>query len=306
MSRFLALLLLLLVAAAPEAAERRGDRDDPSRPRNGHDLIRRLALGPVVVVARVDRVGTRMDLSVEQILRGRNIPRQLTVAFRAANVGRSQGAPPFVAVEGERAVFVLDAPKDERGDDRSGTLRPAGGFQGRIPIPAEGADALLDAIRELVMLQDDAGAWASDDRLAEWLAGSNPWLIDAALDFVARLGLADRDTVPGLLERARDLDPDRRASVAEALGTALARGRVAPRTRAGTDAEDDDIARAARETVVRLARTDPDPRVRRVAVRQLGKIATGSEREILAAIARDDASHDVRYEAAAALAGPDR
>jgi hypothetical protein len=290
--------------AATFCAAATAERADPSRVNTGNELVRRLALGPIVVLARVERAGMKLDLAIEQTFRGRGLTSPLKVAYRGSNVARSVGQPRFAAEEGERAVFVLELTRDSRGNPgQSGLLRPAGGWLGKIPLPAEGADALLDAVKRVIAFQDSNSAWGSTTELVGWLTGPNPWLVDAALEQVARLGLADRETVPGLLDRSRDVRPERRVAVVDALGTALSRGRLEPQ---GGNTSEDDLVRAVRETLVRLARTDPDSRVRRAAVRQLAGSGIPGVRGILEAIARDDSSHDVRYEAAAATAGPVR
>jgi hypothetical protein len=140
--------------------------------------------------------------------------------------------------------------------------------------------------------------------LSRWLAGANPWLVDVALDQVARLALADRDNAAALLLRARDASPTRRMKAVQAIGAALTRGRFLSRGAAADPlAGQDDVIQAAWETVVRLARTDPEAEVRRAAIRELARQPTTKIAEILSAIARDDQDQSVRYEAAAALAG---
>ncbi len=269
---------------------------------DGPQLLSRLAAGPVVVLAKVTSVNIKARLLVEEALRGAAGSAELVLAYRGVNMGRDAGAPPLRIAEGDRAVFVLGPYTDSQGDAvKEGVYQPAGGYLARIPLPAEGATALLDAIRELVAFQDTDGR-DPESTLTGWLATPNPWLIDVALDQAAKLGLGGVEMAPGLLARVADADPRRRARAVEALGTALARGRLERRGAAGRGGEELDFPREAREAIVRLARTDPDPEVRRVAVHQIGTGRLAGAREILTAIGRDDASQDVRYEAAAALA----
>lgn len=224
------------------------------------------------------------------------------MAYRGVNMGRDMGAPPLKMAEGDRAVFVLGPYTDAQGEAvKEGVYQPIGGYLARIPLPPEGAAALLEAIRELVGFEDSEGQ-DPEATLTGWLAAPNPWLIDVALDQAARLGLGGVDMAPGLLARIADADPRRRARAVSALGTALARGRLERRDAAGRGGEELDYPREAREAIVRIARTDPDPEVRRAAVLQIGTGRLPGAEEILTAIGHDDASQEVRYEAAAALA----
>jgi hypothetical protein len=302
LTRFFAVAVLLsaggLALAAGEGSP------DPSRLRDAADLFTRIERGQVVVLAKAVRTGMKATLAVEQALRGRVASGEITLAFRAVNFGRAAGTPALEIHEGERAIFVL-APRDASGAG-SGKLvfLPAGGSDARIPLPAEGAEALVEAARQIVALQDADNPSTTTAELARWLAGANPWLIDIALDQVARLGLADRDVAPALLLRSRDASPMRRTKAVQAIGVALARGRLVSRGAARDPlAGEDDVIQAAWETVVRLARTDPEVEVRQAAIRELARRPTAKTTEILSAIARDDPDQTVRYEAAAAMSG---
>ena len=138
-------------------------------------------------------------------------------------------------------------------------------------------------------------------RLLRWLEGTNPWLVDVAVDQAARFAYANRDWIPGLADTSRDARPWRRGRVAEAIGRALERGRFGSRDRRAQRALVDEGKREVNETLVRLARVDDDAEVRRVAVLWLGRVEIPNKNEILEAISKEDASQDVRYEAAAAL-----
>ncbi len=243
-------------------------------------------------------------MTVEETLRGRGIPARITVAFRALNCGRDPGTPAFTVQENDRAVFVLTAVADtEAGTAKGDLFRPLGGAAARIPLPAEGAQALLDALRQIIAHQDQDDFAAGAEDLNRWLTGVNPWLIDAALAQLARLGLGDRAMAPGLVARTHDASPERRIRALQALGAALSRGRLADPRAEKSPVGADEILEAATEAIVRLARTDPEAQVRRAAVRELGRVNTERAKTILAAVQHDDPAQDVRYEAAAALAG---
>ncbi len=258
-----------------------------------------------MVLGRVVDAESKVHIAVEETFRGRGVPGRLTVAYRSPNLGRAPGTPPFRAEAGEQAVFVLAPYTDLDGDIvKQGLFVPAGGYAAKIPVPPEGAEALLDAVRQIVSYQDGADTTAGVASIGGWLAGVNPWLIDFALDQAAQLGVADRDLAPALLERVTDASSLRRSRAVAALGLGLQRGRFdTRRTLPGRIPEEDELGKAVREAIVRLARTDPAPEVRRVAVKQFGSGRIRGGNDILAAIAKDDPTQEVRYEAAAALAG---
>lgn len=259
------------------------------------------------MLARVTDAGGRAELRVESVLRGR-CGRTLNMVARGVNDARAVDEPRFKVEEGERAIFVLVPWTDDRGDVVSDDVyMPVRGWAGKIPIPAEGGQALVEAVREIIRYQDTDDGAAGVVSLTRWISGTNPWLIEAALEEAARLGLADARMARGLIARAADPNPLRRARVAEALGTALARGHLDPQpNRAMSVPGQDAIPAEAREIIVRFARTDPDPTVRRAAVAQLGSGQVPEARTVLLAIVRDDASQEVRYEAASALANLDQ
>lgn len=293
-----ALLASSLLAPLVVLADARDRGADPSAPRDGAELLKRIAAGPAVVLARVVRLETKAALELVETLRGENLPPVIRLAYRGNNLLRQPGSAPFAPIESETAVFVLTPWVDSRGRQPKLDLYMPAGFAGaRIPIPAEGGEALLQAVREIVAYEDGLGGSQAAQVLA-WVEGRNPWLIDAGLQVAGELVLADADWVPALLERTRDANPARRMRALRALSGAMQRGRISDR---GRGMEIDERAEASRQAIIRLARTDPEFEVRAEAVRALASVGIPGAREILASIARDDPSQDVRYEAAAAL-----
>ncbi|RMG43265.1 MAG: hypothetical protein D6718_12530 [Acidobacteria bacterium] len=299
------ILLAALLSLAPVAGIAR-ERPDPARPRDGADLLQRIAAGETVVLARVERRGAKARLAVEEVLRGTGVGETIRIAFRGDNLARPPGTPPFDPVEGEEAFWVLERYTDSAGDPVADDLfRPAAGYASRIPIPAEGARALDEAVREIVRYQDRPDRGAAEAQLVAWLSGTNPWLIDAALREASRFGLADEAWIPGLLAHARDASPERRRWALRAIGLALERGRLEPRRTLRPRPDEiesaGELVRACRELIVRLARTDESAEVRAEAVRLLPRAGVPEARRILEAIADEDPAQEVRYEAAAGL-----
>ncbi|MCU0223055.1 MAG: HEAT repeat domain-containing protein [Acidobacteria bacterium] len=289
----LALPLALLPAAGATATD-----EEPSAPRDGAELLERLSAGPVVVLATALRVDGKLTLALKEVLRGGGLPETLRVAFRGNNLMRQPDTARFEARDGETAIYVLTPWVDSRGRQPKPDLYMPAGFAGaRIPLPPEGGEALLTAVREIVLHQDDVAA-GQEARVLGWISGRNPWLIDAGLVIAGQLVMADEDWVPTLLERMRDANPERRLRALAAAGGAMARGRIGD---AGGGLEIDERVEACQEAVVRLARTDPEFEVRAAAVRIVAQAGIPGAREVLGVIAKDDPNQNVRYEAAAAL-----
>ncbi len=279
------------------AGDRRSD-DELAAPRDGAELLERLSAGPVVVLATARRVDGKLQLSVKEVLRGGSLPETLRVAFRGNNLMRQPDTAPFQAREGETAIYVLTPWVDSRGRQPKPELFMPAGFAGaRIPLPPEGGEALLAAVREIVVHQDDVEA-GQEARVLGWISGQNPWLIDAGLVIAGQLVMADVDWVPILLERLRDASPERRLRALAVIGGAMERGRIGD---PGGDLEIDERVEACQEAVVRLARTDPEFEIRASAVKIVARAGIPGAREVLGVIAKDDPNQNVRYEAAAAL-----
>ncbi len=251
-----------------------------------------------MVLATVIRVETKAALTVREVLRGGTLPATIRLAYRGNNLMRQPDSAPFETRDGETAIFVLTPWVDSRGRQPKPDLFMPAGFAGaKIPLPPEGGEALLAAVREIVIHQEDVEV-GQEARVLRWIGGPNPWLIDAGLVIAGQLVMADEDWVPVLLERLRDVRPERRLRTLEVIAGAMTRGRIGD---PGGDLEIDERVEACQEAIVRLARTDPEFEVRATAVKALAHAGIPGAREILGRIAKDDPSQDVRYEAAAAL-----
>ncbi len=244
-------------------------------------------------------VNFRCSLRILETLRGSNIGTNIKIAFRGVNLERDAGVAAFDPRIGETAVFVLGPALDSRGEpDGSGLFSPRGGFRSRIPLPLEGRDALLDAVRGIIKLQDLSDQSVVDRSVTDWLQGDNPWLLDVALDFAARFGLDDETAVRALLTRTRDSAPQRRRRAIQALAQWLIRDSLATESASASLQE---LQGTVRETIIRLARIDTEVEVRRVAVQQLVSLSPEGVLDLLRAIAKEDPAQEVRYEAAAGV-----
>jgi len=302
LARGLGFAFLTFALVAPQASA----EDRSAVPlEHGADLGSRLSRGVLVLHAEVTRDGGKSRLQLLEPIRG-EAPAELVVDSRQSNAIRDLDTQAFRTVKGEQAVFVLRPYKNRREDVRLGVFEPAAGGASKIAVPVEGAEALFDAIREIVAFQDAADRGAAEARLIDWIGDRNPWLVDFALDQGSRYGVVDEEWIAPLLRSMRDPSPWRRLTALAALGEAFAMNRFARDAsfRQASDAlleESSDSLRAAREEIVRLARSDPDDRVRREAVRRVAASGFKGAGALLESISRDDASQDVRYEAAVEL-----
>jgi hypothetical protein len=252
----------------------------------------------VVVLARVVETFGKATLGLERVYRAPvELPDPIRLAYHGDNVARKPGEPPFQPLEGEMAVFVIERWTDYYGElGDPDVFRPAEDYRSRIPLPAEGREALLQAVEQLVRFEDSDDRARSEAELRGWLDGRNPWLIDAALTHAALYGPPDEGWTRGLIEHVQANDPNRRELAVRALGLGLARGRLGDSAEPGGASASDD-RELCRRALVQAARTDPDPGVRRIAVRSLGRSGLSGLVPVLEVIAERDEDQNVRYEA---------
>ncbi len=303
--RRMVLVLSLLVLVAPLSLARPADQLDPATVMDGLDLHQRLGRGAVVVIATVDAIKGKAYLRVEEVLRGdeASLPKRMAVAYRGVNRGRKVGEDPFDTKVGERAVFILEAWTDSWGESRNVELfRPEGLAKARIPLPREGAEALLEAVRRIVDYDDSPRRALAEARLVEWLSGENRWLIDVALSDAARYSLATADWIPGLLKRSRDVSSARRLLALQAMGEAFSRGRLGGPDNVHQEGDGGGMAQSVRDALIQHARADEAFEVRRICVEYLPALGVADLAALLGSIAQDDPHQDVRFAASVALA----
>jgi hypothetical protein len=297
-------LLSLLVAGSSVTVL--ADRDETAALVDGAELGERLAAGPTVVLGQVVKQGARERVAIERVYRGSGVEAMIKVDDRQVNSLRQVNAPPFRIELGERAVLVLEPAVDTRDRPLGDQIyQPAIGYRSKVPIPPEGGQAVLDAVREIVFFQDRPDRGVAEAELVDWLTGRNPWLVDYAVSHAARFEAAGPDWIPGLVGLTRSANPWHRARAVTALGGALARGRLESRSsdlrlNPLASEETNELLRISREAIVRLARTDPESSVRIAAIRRIPACGHEQADEILEAIGREDPDQAVRYEAAAA------
>src|SRR5262245_26647462 len=126
-------------------------------------LYERLAGGPVVVTGSCLAEGRRAIIRIEEVLKGAVDADRIVIAYRMQNWERNPGDPKIDFRIGERCLLVLqpDRSADSRDEDEPLFLL-AGGADGKVTVPAEGSEVLLDACRRIVRIQalgDQSEVW---------------------------------------------------------------------------------------------------------------------------------------------------
>ncbi len=293
-------LATLLVAGATVA---RGDMRD-SEPLN---LFQRTARAALVVHVRIREGALKYALvGVIRPLKGEPPAPSLRIAFRDFNLHRPPGSEPLVFPDGQEEILFLvpygPVPRSEKKREKNKDLFELMlGPQGRITVPAEGSAAVIDAIGRLAVIASLDPA-SQVESLRSLLEDGNPDLVESALDEILRLRAATPALYPRLGRLLRNPSPSLRTRTLRLVALLFGGSGIA----AGDDPLD--LARETLAMVRERARNDADESVRVQAV--LAMAAWRDRREVegdLGAIARQDRSQLVRFEAQRALlVGPAR
>jgi hypothetical protein len=254
------------------------------------DLYDWLGVAPIVVEARVLGVHGRFtEVAATSVLRG-EMPAgtRLLVDVGEANAARSESQRPLRLEEGDEYLLLLQAaPARGRNRDRQPSYTLTRGIDGARPLPGEGRPALMEAVRQLVAVQDrhdDLEVW---NALRAMLEDPNPILVQTALRHHLKYHRGERELLPSLQILLDHPRPDVRAGSAELIGQIL--------ERSGADS----FAGPAEllSTLYGCARRDPDSTVRAAATASLRGVEGHGSDEVLREIAREDSDQSVRYEA---------
>lgn len=244
-----------------------------------------------VVRGRVRRGDLRLaEVEVEEVLKGLYDRPTLLVVFRLDNFTRKAWEEKVVFHNGEPVLLFLNPFEKESGErphpDRFTLVR---GVQGKVDLPAEGAEAILEAVRRFILVQAQADIEQTAQDLRAFLSDPNPLVVEAGLQQVYRLRLGEPGTVRALLPLLGHPVPDFRRGALRVLEQIFE-----DRPHWGEPLGQEDHAVAL---VLARAREDEDVEVRAEAVRTL---EARGRRDVLAAleqIARDDPTQRVRFQA---------
>jgi hypothetical protein len=279
-------LLLLLTAGPSRAAE-------PAPIPDGPTLYNRIAHARIVFVGRTVDTGRRARIAIVDSLRGEPREGTIEVAYRESNRLRDPSEPPVRFSPGQLSLFLVEPAVDRQGRVKSPErYRLAGTHRGKIDLPPEGAEALVQACRRFIAIQD------LDDQRREWeelralLDEQNMLLVHTGLAKIVAFRLVDESLTPELLALLQHPAPVLRHE------TVLALEQLVDPVGAGEPSPQ------ASRIISRLkgtARADDHEEVRAAAVRTLGRLRRDDLADFLRETAARDVSQLVRYEASVAL-----
>jgi hypothetical protein len=254
-------------------------------------LYEKPAHSDLVVRGKVVRGDLRLaEVAVEEVLKGKYDRSSLFVVFRLDNFTRKSWEEKVQFQNGEPVLLFLKQFEKESGEkpypDRFSLVR---GVQGKVDLPAEGAEAILDATRRFVRVQAQTDIEQSRRDLLAFLKDRNPLVVEAGLQEVHRLRLGREAEVPELLDLLVHPTPGFRQGALRILGQIL-------------DGVSEDVRPLASEDhivslILGRAREDETDEVRVEAVRALGARGKRDVVPILERIARTDPRQSVRFEA---------
>jgi len=286
----------LLPLLASSAVAQLGPKPEPL------NLFQMVARSDLVVLVDVHEGSLKYALvDVLEALKGKPPIHHLRIAFRDFNFTRNPGEDTIVFPNGQKEILFLVPYKTvlrkkdiEKFKDLFTLYK---GRQGRMTLPAEGPDVVLDAIRRLAHI----GGLDAANQMAELRAlldSNNPFLLEASLAEIDRLRVADSTLLSRMISLLTSPSPLLRSHSLRLITQIF-------ESEAGTGDEMLDDARAALLAVLERAHNDQDESVRVQAVTAVA--AWPSRHEVegdLRAIAGGDPAQAVRYEAERALFRP--
>ena len=232
-------------------------------------------------------------MQVDEVLKGTYAGKELKIVFRAANFTRKTWEAKVVFQTGQHLILFLDRYRKNgvlQAEDHFELFR---GSNGREEVPSEGEDAYLGAIRKFIEIQGMSSQLARWDASRALLSESNPFLVDAGFEQVLKFRLANATLVPVLLGH---LDSE---TVAFRQKAVRCFGQVFESTsrEAGDLPTEDHI----RDLLLNKAMKDPSADVRIESIKALGAWQDHDLTASFRAIATNDPSQAVRYEAERAI-----
>lgn len=273
-----------LLAAASFAAQLPGESGPPPR-LNDYEWM---GPAPIVVVGLSRGAnGPVEEFLVERTLRGDLPPGEVVrVRVRRANRELSENSPhERLLVEPDERYVLLLEPGRRRGARIDYELTR--GVLGARPLPAEGRQAVIDALARFVEIHrrnDHEWTWSE---LRAMLEEEHPLLLGTALDQFLKFRRGDPALLPRLTALLSHAEPRLREQSARLVGSILERHRDEPL----------DEGSALRAELVSRARRDGSVEVRVAATRALDGLPGTAIDDVLAEIARDDPDQHVRYAA---------
>jgi hypothetical protein len=246
-----------------------------------------LAVAPVVVTGEItDAKDKSAGVRVAEVIRGELTPgAQIQVALRRANRERDRELHPRALefAPGESWILLLEP--ESAGAERYDLVR---GVSGARPLPAEGAAALVKALRAFVEIRR-AGEDEAWTRMRAMLTATEALLVDTALQMHLKFRRGDLELIADLRPLLDHPEPAIRERTLRLIEQILSRHGEPPAP---------ERERLQSEIVAR-ARRDQRVEVRIAATEALDRLAGDSVLAVLDEIADDDPDQRVRYAAEA-------
>lgn len=291
--RSVAMIAALLPLVWPSAFAQLGPEPETL---NLFQLVARADLVTLVVVHNGSLKYAQVD--VVEALKGIPPGSHLRIAFRDLNFTRGIAEEMIVFPDGQKEVlFLVPYKKPVRKKDIEkfkDLFTLFKGRQGRMTLPAEGPQIVLEAIRRLAQISRlDAASQVAE--LRSLLDSTNPFLLEASLSEIERLRVANSALLPRIINFLGSPSPTLRSHTLRLVAQIFESER-------GTGDEVLDDARAALLAVLERAHNDTEESVRVQAVAAVAAWPNRHEVEgDLRAIAGADRAQAVRYEAERAL-----
>jgi hypothetical protein len=250
------------------------------------------AVAPFVVAGTsLGEDGKHFDFKVLECLRGGFQPGdELRIDVRTANRMRDRSLYPRAMRldNGVDYVLLLGGVKG-RGPNEPALYSLERGLAGSRTLPLEGRDALLDALRTFIRIQDADNDELRWHLLGQELDGNNVLVLETALDLYIKFHRGEGEMVLGLLPLLDHPQTGLRVSTARLIGVIVDRHWAS-----GTIPEDE----ALRAELIARATRDDAIEVRVAATRALAHFPPEMVDEVLDRIADSDPDQQVRYVAA--------
>ena len=254
-------------------------------------LFERPAKSTLVVRGKVIRGDLRLaEIKVEEVLKGFYDEPRLSVVFRLDNFTRRIWEKKVEFSNGERVLLFMKPFENIRGENpRPDRFSLVYGHQGKVSLPPEGANAILEATRRFVHVQGQIDIEKMYQDLQSFLSDPNPLVLEAGLQQMVRLRLGRPEQIRAVLPILDHPVPDFRRGALMLLAQMY---------------EDRDLWRAQLNNedhilthLLTRAREDEDTAVRKEAVRTLEARGKTDILPALEQIAGTDPKQSVRFQA---------
>jgi hypothetical protein len=232
-------------------------------------------------------------MAVLEVIKGDYDREVLKIVFRAHNLAREPWEERIVFEKGQELILFLNRFTQDGVPQEPDEFTLVRGFQGKVDVPPEGADAFLAAVRRFAAIQKERSQLLIWEAAKGLLREDNPYLVEAGFEQVLKFRLADEALVPVLLQHLDGPSVPFREQSARCLG------QVFEETRRADDVlETEDHVR---DLLVHTAMSDQSPSVRVEAIRALEAKWDAALVPSFRRIAGSDPSQAVRYEAERAI-----